>query len=126
MDSAGIKSGGSDLQVCLPVEDMTYRWSITTEKPTLSLSGSQIFLDTENIEEQCCPAVITEFLNKMQWVVATSHPDTGEPLFTKQDMGRRPLINKDTDVNLTEGMYFHWYEAVAYEHAKMMSIGLGE
>ena len=80
----------------------------------------------EATEEQACPAVITEFLNKMNWCVVCQHPDTQEPLFIKQDMGRRPLVDSERDVDLTEGLYFRWYEAVAYEHAKMMSIGLGE
>ena len=78
-----------------------------------------------SLEDQACPAVITEFLNKMNWVVVGQHPDTTEPLFTKRDMGMRPVIDKDKEVDMTEGFYFRWYEAVAYEHAKMMSIGLG-
>lgn len=68
--------------------------------------------------------MITEFLNKMMWCVVCQHPDTMEPLFTKQHMGMRPLLAVECD--MTEGMYFRWYEAVAYEHAQMMSIGLGE
>ncbi len=105
---------------------MTYPWFPTTERPVLTLSGDQIRLDLDNLEDQCCPAVIVEFLNKMQWAAEGTHPDTSEPLFRKKDMGCRPLIDPSNDVDLTEAMVFRWYEAVAYEHAKMMSIGLGE
>jgi len=115
---------------------MTYKWQPTREKPMLSLSQSEQYQQAhvtpgsicieDGVEEQGCPAVITEFLNKMEWEVIGSHPDTTEPLFIKKDMGRRPVIDAENDVNLTEGMLFRWYEAVAYEHAKMMSIGLGD
>ena len=107
---------------------MTYNFPPVSEKPDFkidSYSGATLGLK-HNDEEQVCPAVITEFLNKMNWLVACQHPDTQEPLFTKADMGMRPLINAEQEVNLTEGMIFRWYEAVAYEHAKMVSIGLGE
>ena len=107
---------------------MTYRWLPMSEKPDFkvdSFSGATLEINS-NTEDQTCPAVITEFLNKMDWIVTCQHPDTHEPLFTKADMGMRPLVDAEKKVDLTEGMYFRWYEAVAYEHAKMMSIGLGE
>lgn len=105
---------------------MTYKWNPSSEIPTLEMSGNMINLIDHTDRDQFCPAVITEFLNKMKWSVIYSHADTQEPLFTKEDMGMRLISGEMKEVDLTEGMYFRWDEAVAYEHAKMMSIGLGE
>lgn len=102
---------------------MAYRWSPTSEKPTLTLSGNMINLDADHVEDQACPGVILDFLTKMGWQLMMNHPDTGDPLFQKDDQGVRTEGAEKTD--LTEGMYFHWYEAIAWEHYKLINIGSG-
>lgn len=105
---------------------MAYRWTPNTEKPQLQMSGNQIFLDDNVSDERVTPAVITEFLTQLKWQAAGQHPDTSEQFWHKKDMGMRPVLDAENEVDLTEGMYFYWYEAMAYEYAKMLSIGLGE
>lgn len=105
---------------------MAYRWIPSSEKPSLTLQGNMILLDDNVDDDRECPAVITEFLTKLKWAAQGSHPDTGEVFWKKEDMGMRPIVNAEKEVDLTEGMVFYWHEAMAYEYAKMLSIGLGD
>lgn len=113
---------------------MAYRWAPTSEKPDLQLTEinaggfnqtpQHAFNLNHNIDDQACPGVILDFLKKHGWELMMNHPDTGDPLFQKNDKGVRTEGAEPTD--LTEGFYFFWYEAIAWEHYKLINIGAGE
>ena len=60
---------------------------------------------------QYVPVGIPVFLQDMGWNTTCNDPDTEEMLFQKQG-----------DPNIST-MYFRWYEAVAYEWFRMMTLG---
>lgn len=63
------------------------------------------------------------FLTMMGWQEVMRHPDTGEALYNKPP----PLNCTDEVRNAWDhelvSCYWHWYEAVAYEFTKFLSIG---
>jgi len=60
---------------------------------------------------QYVPQGIPKWLQDMGWTTSTNDPDTEEMLFQRQG----------DEQNST--MYFRWYEAVAYEWFRMMTLG---
>ncbi len=71
----------------------------------------------------CVPAKCEQLLFKLGWTVRTSNPDTQEMLYYKcPPNDATDEIKKGWDFDLQNG-YWHWYEAMAYEFGKFMSIG---
>lgn len=98
-------------------------WSIPS-KTVAVIQGSSGEVELEvRTEENEVPPWIEKYLFKMQWSPVGQCPNTKETLYSKNDE-----IHDESGalVNGTSGYYFRWYEACAYEHAKLMSIGLGE
>lgn len=60
------------------------------------------------------PPKIDDWLVKLGWSYAMNDPVTQEQLYTKQD---EPAANH---------MYYRWYEAVAYESFKFMTLADGQ
>ena len=83
-------------------------------------SGPSITARLEDNNEEDCPTQVKEWLQGLGWSVATHHPDTGEPLFRKDATKNVPNIGT---VDLTDGHYYRWSEAVAWEMFFFMSIG---
>ncbi len=68
------------------------------------------------------PTKPREFLEKLGWSMASSHPDTGEMLYQKHAPdGANDEERKAWNYELASGYWF-WYEAIAYEFSKFMSI----
>ena len=78
----------------------------------LSTSDNKITIQPQ-VQQQDCPTKIEELLRNLGWVQATTHPDTFEPMWQK------------TAEEDTEGMYYKWYEAMAYEFYKFVTIASG-
>ena len=66
-----------------------------------------------NQPDQECPQVIKNLLYELGWNASISDPNSGELLFQK------------TMEFQTEGQYFRWYEAVAWEFYKFIKIADG-
>lgn len=92
--------------------------------PTLvniSGQGNMINMDV-NFPIHTVPEKCLNFLQKLGWEVATSHPDTKESLFQKNPpKGSSDEIKKEWNYDL-QHCYWHWYEAMAYEFGKFMGI----
>jgi hypothetical protein len=59
------------------------------------------------------PPKIDDFLIKVGWTMQMHDPSTMEPLYVK------------TDEPATQHMSFRWYEAIAYESFKFMTLADG-
>ena len=60
---------------------------------------------------------------KLGWTERSRDPDTTEPLYYKPPPSdATDEVKKAWDYDLQNG-YWHWYEAMAYEFGKFMSIG---
>jgi hypothetical protein len=72
------------------------------------------------VPEQSVPKRIFAFLAAMGWQSRATDQNTFEELFYKNDQ-----IHNEAGVleDGTGGHCFRWYEAVAYEYYKMMTIG---
>lgn len=81
--------------------------------PDVSSDGQVI---THNVTVTChdAPPKIDDWLIKLGWALGVHDPSTMEPLYTKQD---EPAANH---------MYYRWYEAVAYESFKFMTLADGQ
>ncbi len=69
------------------------------------------------------PNKCEDLIFKLGWLTRTSDPDTQETLYYKpppQDAEEK--VRQGWDYDLQNG-YWHWYEAMAYEFGKFMSIG---
>lgn len=73
-----------------------------------------------NIPQEECPLRIDAYLKEIGWQTNSWCPNTGEPLYSKNDE-----IHNEQGIleNGTSGYYFRWHEAIAYEFYKMMTIG---
>ena len=60
---------------------------------------------------QATPNNVDQFLKKLGWTQNNVDPDNDDELYQKQN---------DPEISL---MHFRWYEAVAYEWYRMMTIG---
>ena len=67
---------------------------------------------------QKAPDRVVNLLSNLGWITDMSDPDTQEPLFKKMDAN----LGGDHDPDLNR--YWRWYEAMAYEFAKFVNIGL--
>lgn len=76
-----------------------------------------------NHQTQEVPAKMVDFLDRMGWATTNNHPESGEWLFHKYPPnGCTDEVRKQWDNELQSGYWF-WYEAVAYEFTKFMTIG---
>jgi len=81
----------------------------TTIRTNASGSGVQLELD---FDYQDTPPKVDEFLKKVGWSEHYSnHPNTQETLYQK-------IGDEDT-----QGMYFTWVEAMAYEWYRTITLG---
>jgi hypothetical protein len=85
----------------------------------VSGSGASLTLSLKKDDHECPPRIL-EFLKMLGWQDFNTCPDTGECLLTKND----EIHNEQGSIeNGTHGYYYRWYEAIAYEYYKMMTIG---
>ena len=64
-----------------------------------------------------------EFLDRLGWQVTMRHPDTNEQMFRKPcPSSATQEVRAAWPYELGSG-YWYWYEAVAYEFTKFMTIG---
>jgi len=98
-----------------------------TQQPTIAtttpiVNGSELSF-TFNQQNREVPLTQEAFLIKLGWETAGYHPDTHEELFRKPcPNGALDEVRKNWCFQLASG-YWHWYEAVAYEFSKFISIG---
>ena len=86
------------------------------------VNGNDLQFDIQHQSREV-PETQKDFLDRLGWTSAGYHPDTMEELFRKQppadcSEGKR----RAWDNELMTG-YWYWYEAVAYEFTKFMTIG---
>lgn len=93
-----------------------------SETPRPVVTGNQVEIVAQRTSQDAPPAIVNLLTTKLGWLHAGSHPDTFEPLYTKEDKG---MLN-GSEQNLTDGLYYRWYEAIAYEYAKFIYIGLDD
>jgi hypothetical protein len=74
---------------------------LTANEITLTFSGTQ----------QTTPMNIDKFLKELGWTQNNVDPDNNDELYQKQN---------DQEISL---MHFRWYEAVAYEWYRTMTLG---
>lgn len=68
------------------------------------------------------PAKCADFLMKLGWSQFSTHPDTNEQLFHKPPPNETNDEEKKAWNYELQYSYWHWYEAMAYEFSKFMSI----
>ena len=66
-----------------------------------------------DVTPHSAPPQIEKTLTDMGWSLAISDPTTHEPLYTKQDE------------QAADFMYYRWYEAMAYEFWKFLTVNSG-
>ena len=77
-------------------------------------SDSQVITHKVTATCQAAPPKVETWLLTVGWVLAVQDPSTYEQLYTKQD---EPAADY---------MYYRWYEAVAYENWKFMTLADGQ
>lgn len=83
------------------------------------INGSQVEMSL-NMAKHVTPDRIGKLLRTFGWETTVNDPNTGEMLWQKADAS---IGTNDHDPNLSNG-YWRWYEAVAYEFARFVNIGL--
>ncbi len=71
-----------------------------------------------HIAQHGVPARVEKLLSSLGWTEVGTDPDTMETLFHKEN----PTMGGDFDPDLN--LYWHWYEAMAYEFGKFIDIGM--
>ena len=93
----------------------------TSTQPIIDGMNSMSFSINFQIRE--VPDKMDDFLQKTGWMSCGAHPDTREKLYRKPcPDNATDEIQKEWPYELGSG-YWHWYEAVAYEFGKFMTIG---
>lgn len=97
---------------------MYQSWPVCSEVKPEVTHDNQFGMKLE-IGKHVCPDRISKLLVTLGWESTMNDPDTDEMLWQKKD----PNMTTDFDPQLNSGYWF-WYEAIAYEFAKMMSLGM--
>ncbi len=90
--------------------------STVTVQPLLN--GNQISMDVLT-PQQTEPERVIKLLSNLGWKEIGTDPNNGEGLYQKED----PNMGVGHDADLTT-KYWRWYEAMAYEFAKFVNVGL--
>jgi len=88
--------------------------SITLDVKEDMSGGNQVIVHNVICSPHSEPPKLDWWLTKLGWSYAMHDPTTNEQLYTKQS---EPAANY---------MYYRWYEAVAYESFKFMTLADGQ
>lgn len=91
---------------------MSYNQYPDKDQMMLSTSDNKITIEPNRIPHDC-PDQINAFLLNCGWVCSHYDPNTHEPLFQK------------ANELAAQSMYYRWYEAMAYEFWRFVTLNTG-
>ncbi len=85
------------------------------------INGASLSVDLER-EPHSVPGKVDILLTKFGWMHSETDPNTKEPLFQKRPPDAAPDNVKASWDSDLQNCHWRWYEAMAYEFGKFMSI----